>query len=103
MQISIYDLFHCFFFCRSIRKPVDYASNNACDNKNKSKKNRKSPMKIRHVFRRSVKNEDSPDGGSPAPGALFGLPLTRVCTADGSPPTAVMVREILYFYQAILI
>lgn len=79
-----------------MRKLPDFASTPS--DAKKSKKSRKSPMRIKQVFRRSVKGEDGVDCGSPsAPGVLFGLPLQRVCAADGSPPPAVMVCSRLAF------
>ncbi|KAF4517414.1 hypothetical protein B566_EDAN005023 [Ephemera danica] len=61
--------------------------------KGKSNKSRKSPMRIRGVFRRSTsKNEDCVDStDASAPGLLFELPLSRVCAPDSSPPPSVMV------------
>jgi hypothetical protein len=66
-----------------------------------SKKNRKSPMRIRQVFRRSTsKGEDCTDCPSPvspvATGTLFGIPLNRLGDPD-TIPRPVMVCLILTF------
>jgi hypothetical protein len=64
-----------------------------------SKKSRKSPIRIRQVFRRSTsKGDDCTDCPNPpspvATGALFGIPLSRLGDPD-TIPRPVMVCSIL--------
>lgn len=81
-------LTRCQFILRNTRRVSDCVPGDA---KKERKKNRKSPMRIRHVFRRSVnKGEDGVDHCS---GVLFGQPLCRVIEGD-SPPRPVMVSNL---------
>lgn len=66
------------------------------------KKSRKSPMRIRQVFRRSAsKGEDCTDFPTPTSplttGALFGIPLNRLGDPD-AVPQPVMVSLTLTFF-----
>jgi len=71
------------------------------------KKSRKSPMRIRQVFRRSAgKGEDCTDFPTPASpvttGALFGIPLNRLGDPD-TVPQPVMVPLTLNFIGVALL
>ncbi|PSN53413.1 hypothetical protein C0J52_21377 [Blattella germanica] len=84
----------------SKRKANDCSNTNIDSKKatalsNSSKKSRKSPMRIRQVFRRSTsKGEDCTDcPSSPSPaatGALFGIPLNRLGDQDTIPRPAML-------------
>ncbi|XP_047106715.1 uncharacterized protein LOC124775916 isoform X2 [Schistocerca piceifrons] len=82
----------CQFILRSKRKPVSEATSGS-ENKKNSKKSRKSPMRIRQVFRRSMsKGEDCTD--CPL-GALFGLPLARLSNGETLPrPVMAMLQQV---------
>ncbi|KAK7871085.1 hypothetical protein R5R35_010449 [Gryllus longicercus] len=92
---------HCQFILRSKRKASDAGA--ALDGKKSGglgKKSRKSPMRIRQVFRRSA-SKDNVDGavpGNPAsspPGALFGIPLSRLIVGDTPPrPVMAMLQQV---------
>nr|CAD7425790.1 unnamed protein product [Timema monikensis] len=81
----------CQFILRSKRKTSDCSV--TAEAKKGSKKSRKSPMRIRQVFRRSVsKGEDCTD--CPL-GSLFGIPLTRLCDGDSLPkPVMAMLQQV---------
>ncbi|XP_069705214.1 uncharacterized protein [Periplaneta americana] len=96
----------CQFILRSKRKASD-CSNSSIDSKkglgvvNSNKKARKSPMRIRQVFKRSIsKGEDltdSPSGPSlpAAAGVLFGIPLNRLGDPDIIPrPVMPMLQQV---------
>ena len=80
-------------------------TNSPTDNKKSSKKSRKSPIRIRHVFKRSLsKGEDtvdsSPCSGNVGNGCLFGVPLARLCGDTGDQlPAAVqaMLHHVFLF------
>ncbi|KAJ9577110.1 hypothetical protein L9F63_006318, partial [Diploptera punctata] len=96
----------CQFILRNKRKGSDCSTNNVDMKKtpavsNSSKKSRKSPMRIRQVFRRSAsKGEDCTDcpsnSASPASsGVLFGIPLSRLGDSDTIPrPVMTMLQQI---------
>jgi len=71
------------------------------------KKNRKSPMRIRQVFKRSAsKGEDCTDFPTPTSsvttGVLFGIPLNRLGDPD-TVPQPVMVSLTLTFIGVALL
>ncbi|GLH02629.1 Rho GTPase-activating protein 68F [Gryllus bimaculatus] len=92
---------HCQFILRSKRKASDAGA--ALDGKKSGglgKKSRKSPMRIRQVFRRSA-SKDNVDGAVPGnptsspPGALFGIPLSRLIVGDTPPrPVMAMLQQV---------
>ncbi|XP_063243066.1 uncharacterized protein LOC134542613 isoform X2 [Bacillus rossius redtenbacheri] len=81
----------CQFILRSKRKTSECTVN--METKKASKKSRKSPMRIRQVFRRSLsKGEDCVDCSA---GLLFGIPLAKLCDGDNLPrPVMAMLREV---------
>lgn len=85
VKVVILVFLRCQFILRNTRRNSECT--NSSDTKKDRKKNRKSPMRIRHVFRRSVNKDDCVDH---FPGVLFGQPLSKV--TDGElPPPPIMV------------
>ncbi|XP_066994517.2 uncharacterized protein [Anabrus simplex] len=81
----------CQFILRSKRKASE--STPSSESKKGSKKSRKTPIRIRQVFRRSTsKGEDCVDAPT---GTLFGLPLSRVVNGENMPrPVMAMLQQV---------
>ncbi|KAK6627872.1 hypothetical protein RUM44_010352 [Polyplax serrata] len=83
-------LTRCQFILRNTRRTAECPNS---EGKKDRKKNRKSPMRIRHVFRRSVNKEDCVDH---FPGVLFGQPLSKVTDGDLPPPPVMSMFQQVF-------